>query len=418
MIDSCRKDFPIFQQPYHGNRLAFLDNGASTQKPRAVINAMVECQEEYYSNVHRGAYELSVRSTEASEALRLAAANRLNAPVERNKQGQIANIIYVRGATEAINLVAQSWGRTNLKKGDVILLSQLEHHANIIPWHILAEELRIKLVWVPVKPEDGRLDMRAAKKLVEENAEKLRLIAVSHVSNVLGTINDVMEFTRMAHSVGALCLVDGAQSMAHLEVDIQEVDCDFYTYSGHKMYGPTGIGVLYIRAELAEQMPAWMGGGGMISEVREDGWSALESPAKFEAGTPAIVQEIGLVAAHAYLDGLAPAAELLTHEQSLTADCMDQLSQVEGLRVFGPPGDAADRIGVISFMIDGIHPHDLATILDEYGVCVRSGHHCAQPLMRALGIAASTRISFAAYNNSDDIAQLIRGLKYAQEVFS
>jgi len=420
IVAGWRSQFPILARPYNGKRLAYLDNGASTQKPRAVIDAMTACLEGYYANVHRGAYELSLRCTEETEALRERAARRFNLPDERNKSGTRANVVFVRGTTEAINLVAQSWGRSHLRAGDVVMLSQLEHHANIIPWHLLREQIGIEIAWIPVRRDDGRLDMDAAERMIEEYGadRRLKLVSLAHVSNVLGTILPVQRLTAMAHAVGARMLVDGAQAAGHLAVDVARIGCDFYAMSGHKMYGPTGIGLLYAKAELLEAMPAWQGGGDMILEVRQDGWRPNDIPYKFEAGTPAIVEEIGLVAAFDWLEGLAAPDVLHRHEVALTRLLMRRLADVPGITFYGPPADAEDRVGSVSFTLGEVHPHDIASVLDMHGVCVRAGHHCAQPLMTALGIGSTTRASLGIYNDADDIEQLCAGLEAARGIFA
>lgn len=415
----CRADFPILQQLYHNKPLAFLDNGASTQKPRKVISAMTRCLESQYANVHRGAYELSLLCTEASEALRDRVAERLNLPDERNYSGARANVVFVRGTTEAINLVAQSWGRRFMAPGDIVVITDLDHHANIVPWHMLAEEKAIELRWIPVRPADGRIDLPRALEMIESlgSTGRLKLVAFPHVSNVLGTIQPVHQLTRAAQAHGARVLIDGAQAVAHLHVDVAEINPDFYAFSGHKMYGPTGIGILYGRAELLEAMPAWQGGGDMIMEVRHDGWRPNDIPYKFEAGTPAFVEEIGLVAAFDYLDELGPVTALRAHELELIDHTIQGLATMPGVRVLGPEAGASDRSGVVSFVVDEIHPHDIATILDMEAVCVRAGHHCAQPLMKTLGIDASTRASFAAYNTLDDVEQFLAAMHHALRLF-
>lgn len=411
---ALRADFPIFARPYHGRRLAYLDSGASAQKPRAVLDAMAACHETYYANVHRGAYELSLRSTEAAEAARETVARWLGVPAEGNSLGLVANVVFTRGTTEAINLVARCWGAANLRAGDVVLLTQMEHHANIVPWHQLAAERGVTLRWIPVRPDDGTLDLAALPALLADG--RVRLGAVAHASNVLGTINPVREIADALHAAGALLLVDGAQAAAHFPPRVAEIGCDFYACSAHKMLGPTGVGALYARAELLEAMPAWLGGGDMIREVRFDGWEPNEIPYKFEAGTPAIVEQIGFGAALDYLAGLGPEAAL-AHEERLTARLIEMLRATGGVRLFGPPAGAG-RVGAVSFALDDVHPHDIATILDAEGVCVRAGHHCAQPLMGVLGVGATTRASLHVYNDEDDVEALAAGLARVRAIFA
>lgn len=401
-VEAVRRDFPILSRSVHGKPLVYLDTGASAQKPRVVLDAMRHAYEEEYANVHRGAYWLSERSTLAYENARCKVRTFLNAPSERE-------VVLTRGATEAINLVANSYGRTFLKAGDEIVLTALEHHSNIVPWQMLRDALGLVLKVAPIH-DDGSLDLDAFSDLL---TSRTRLVAVAHVSNVLGTVLPVRDICARAHSVGAVVVVDGCQGVVHQPVDVQDLGCDFYVFSAHKLYGPTGVGVLWGREVLLDVMPPWMGGGDMISSVtfEKSEWASL--PAKFEAGTPPIVQAIGLGAAIDYLSRLDQAA-VLDHENSLLACAMEQLMAVEGLTVHGT---ALGKTGIIAFSTTWAHPHDLATVLDRQGVCVRAGHHCAQPLMTRLGVSSTTRASFGLYTNRADIDAFVRALGLARDLF-
>lgn len=395
-IESIRADFPILAQEHHeGVPLVFLDSAASSQKPRSVIDATNDYYRETHANVHRGIHKLSEAATAAFEEARVKIRRFINAASRRE-------IIFTRSTTESINLVAQSWGRANLGAGDVVISTVMEHHSNIVPWQILAAELGFSLRYLPLA-EDGQLDLAEYERLLRE--ERVRLVAVTHVSNVLGTVNPVREMARQAQAAGALMLIDGAQSVPHMPVDVREIGADFYCFSGHKMLGPTGIGVLYGRRELLEAMPPWMGGGDMISQVTLEGSSWNELPYKFEAGTPAIAQAIGLGVAVDYLREVGM-ERVHQYERELTAYALERLAEVPGLQLYGP-ASAADKGGVAAFRLGRHHPHDVAQLLDANGVAVRAGHHCAQPLHHALGAQSSTRASFYIYNTPAEIDALV-----------
>ena len=401
-IAKIRADFPILSRQVHGCPLVFLDSAASAQKPHPVLETMREFQETEYANIHRGAYWLSQVATERFEAARGKARAFLNAAKDKE-------IIFTRNATESINLIAASYGRAFLFAGDEVVITELEHHSNIVPWQMLRDEKGIVLKVVPVTD--------AGEVTVEDFAAtlspKTKLAAFAHVSNALGTILPVKEMTKLAHERGAVVLVDGCQAAPHLPVDVQDIDCDFYAFSGHKVYGPTGIGVLYGREALLKAMPPYQGGGDMISSVSfaKTTWAPL--PAKFEAGTPAIAQAVGLGAALDYLSALGW-NDVLAHEHDLLAYATDKLMGVEGLSIVG---QARDKISVVSFTLDCAHPHDMATILDRSGVAVRAGHHCAQPLMDRFGVAATARASFYLYNDESDLEAMARALKRTLEFF-
>ncbi len=402
-LEEIRAEFPILATEVHGEPLAYLDNGATSQKPLAVIEALDNYWRHHNANVHRGVHTLSERATALYEDARATVAAHLGA--DRRE------VVFVRNATEALNLVAYSWGRANLKQGDRILLTEMEHHSNIVPWYQLAREKDAELDWVPVTSE-GRLDLEALAKLLERGP---RLVCVAHVSNVLGTINPVAEIARMAHDAGALLVVDGAQAGPKLALDMGELDADFYALTSHKMYGPTGLGVLAGRVELLEAMPPFIGGGSMIRKVQRDEISWADLPAKFEGGTPAIGEAVGFAAAVRWLDALGLDA-VHAAEVELTSYALERLAEVPGLTIFGPPaGD--DRGGILSFALEGIHGHDVAEILDRHGVAVRAGHHCAQVLMERLGVPATTRASLAVYNSRTDVDRLAEGLDDARRVF-
>jgi cysteine desulfurase/selenocysteine lyase len=401
-----RADFPILQQEDgQGRRLAFLDSAASSQKPMAVIDALAAYYRETNANIHRGVYELSEKATARYEEARHLVADFVNAASARE-------CVFVRNTTEAINLVAQTWGRRNVKAGDLIVSTVMDHHSNLVPWQMLAEDTGAELAHVRVTA-DGRLDLDHLDELL---AREPKLVAFPHVSNSLGTINPAAEIVRRAKAAGAVTLIDGAQSVPHLPTDVQALGCDFLAFSGHKMLGPMGSGVLFGRLELLQAMPPFMGGGGMIRKVELGRSTYADVPARFEAGTPAVADAIGLGAAVEYLQGLGMDA-VREHEKVATAYALDRLGEVAGLRLFGP-ADAGSRAGVISFELDGIHPHDVAAILDGEGVAVRAGHHCCQPLMRELGVVATTRASFYVYNTGEDVDRLVDGLAKAQRIFA
>lgn len=401
---AIRADFPILQRRIGENPLIYLDNGASSQKPEAVLRTLDDYYRLHNANVHRGVHTLSEEATAAFEQARLKVARFINAPSDKQ-------IVFTRGTTEGINLVAQSWGRANLGPGDEVLITQMEHHSNIVPWQILRDQLGFTLRHIPIT-ENGVLDLRNLDELINP---RTKLVSFIHVSNVLGTVNPVTQLIEAAHSVGARVLLDAAQSVPHMPVDVQALDVDFLVFSGHKMCGPTGVGVLYGKRELLEAMPPWMGGGDMIREVKMEAskWNML--PYKFEAGTPAIAEVIGLGAAVDYLDQVGM-AWIQEHEQALVAYAYEQLRRIEGLNILGPEPDL--RSGLVAFTLGNIHPHDLSAVLDRSGVAVRAGHHCAQPVHDYFGLAASTRASFYLYNTPAEIDQLAAALEEAAEIFA
>ena len=401
---AIRADFPILDQEVFGHRLVYLDSAATSQKPTAVIEAVDAYYRHDNANVHRGIYQLSERATAAYEGAREKVARLIGAPDPRT-------IIWTRNATESINLVAYSWGRRNIGRGDVIVLTEMEHHANLVPWQILAQEKDADLEFIPIT-DDGILRQDVFDVLLRL---KPKLVAFTHVSNTLGTINPVEEMTRRAHEAGALVLIDGAQAVPHLPVDVAAIGCDFYAFSGHKALGPTGSGVLWGRRELLEAMPPFMGGGDMIREVhlRRSEWN--EIPWKFEAGTPDIAAQIGLGVAADYLLGLGM-DRLREHEQGLAAYALEVLARdVPGIELYGPP--AAMRGGVVPFNLPGIHPHDVAQVLDRFGIAIRAGHHCTMPLHERLELGATARASFQAYTTLEDIDALVAGLLEVQKLF-
>ena len=400
-----RNDFPILAREAHpGVPLTFLDSGASSQKPESVIRAMDEYYRLHHANVHRGIHVLAEEATALYEGSRDKVQQFINAKTRKE-------IIFTRNATEAINLVAYSWARATLKAGDRIVLTEMEHHANLVPWQILAGQLDIAIDYVPVTDE-GLLDQEAFDRLL---AREPKLVAFTHMSNVLGTINPVESLAQRAHAAGAKVLVDGAQSVPHLPVDVQALGADFLAFSAHKMCGPTGIGVLWARQELLEAMPVFMGGGDMIRKVTLAGFKPNDLPHKFEAGTPAIAEGVGLGAAVDYLSGLGMQA-VAAHERELIGYALERLEEVPGLRVYGPP--AEHKGGVAAFTLEGVHPHDIAQVLDREGIAVRAGHHCAQPLHERFDLAATARASFYLYNTREDVDRLITGLYRVKQVFA
>jgi cysteine desulfurase / selenocysteine lyase len=403
-IEKVRAAFPALEREVHGQPVAYLDSGASAQRVLASIQAVDRYERAHHSNVHRGSHTLSAEATAAYEGARATVADHLGAADRRE-------VVFVRNATEAINLVARAWGDANVGEGDRIVLTEMEHHSNIVPWQQLAERVGAEIEWVPVG-EDGMLDMEAYAALLEHGP---KLVAVTHVSNVLGTENPLVEISRLAHEAGALVLADGAQAAPKLPVDVAELGVDFYALTGHKLYAPTGIGALWAKLELLRAMPPFLGGGSMIRKVTKGGTTYADPPARFEAGTPAIAQAIGMASALRWLDSLGMDA-VREHEQQVAAYALDALAEVPGLRVFGPPA-GPDRIGPVSFELDGVHAHDVSEILDRHGVAVRAGHHCAQPLMDRLGIAATARASFGVYTIPEEIDRLVEGLHDARRVF-
>ncbi|CAN5578154.1 cysteine desulfurase [soil metagenome] len=403
-VESVRKDFPILETQAHGKPLVYLDSANTSQKPRQVVDRIVRFYEAENANVHRGVYELSEKATAAYEGARAICARFIGAPSARS-------IVFTRGTTESINLVRYTWGRANVRAGDEVLLTEMEHHSNLIPWQLLAQEVGAKLRHLPIDDE-GRLRMDL---LGEHITDRTKLVSTSLMSNVLGTINPIRTLADAAHSVGALMLVDAAQAAPHLSFDVTKLDADFVAISSHKMCGPTGAGVLYGREELLEEMPPFHGGGEMIREVWGDRATWNEIPYKFEAGTPNLAQAVGMAAAIEYLESLGM-DNVREHEMDMTAYALDKLRSA-GATVYGP-SDVEGRGAVISFNIEEVHPHDLATILDQEGICIRAGHHCAQPLMRRLGVPATGRASFYIYNTHDEVDAFVSALDSAKGWFA
>ena len=402
-VEAVRGDFPILQQQVYGHPLVYLDNAATSQKPRAVIDAISHYYESGNANIHRGVHYLSEHATEEHEAARRAVQQFMNA-------GDKREIIFVRSATEAINLVAQSYGRSHVGAGDEVLITAMEHHSNIVPWQILCEEKQAKLRVVPIN-ERGELRMDELPKLLNS---RTKMLGVTHVSNALGTINPIQQIVEMAHTAGVPVLIDGAQAVPHIHVDVQKLDCDFYVFSGHKVYGPTGIGVLYGKRDLLEAMPPYQGGGDMIRSVSFEKTLYNDLPFKFEAGTPNIGGAIGLGAAIEYLSRIGT-GNIAAHEHDLLMYATERLSAIPGIRIIGT---AREKAAVISFLIDGIHPHDIGTILDREGIAIRTGHHCAQPVMQCFRVPATARASFALYNTRQEIDALVAGIEKVKEVFA
>jgi cysteine desulfurase/selenocysteine lyase len=401
-VAAIRREFPILSRQVHGRPLVYLDNAATSQKPRAVIDALSGYYEEINANIHRGVHWLSQRATDRYEAARESARRFINA-------ASVEEIVFVRGTTEAINLVAQTYGRTRVNEGDEIVISHLEHHSNIVPWQMLCAERKATLRVVPIN-DAGEFQFDAYAGLLND---RTRLVAVSHVSNALGSINPVREIIALARSRGIPVLLDGAQAVPHLKVDVRDLGADFYTFSGHKMYGPTGIGVLYGRTEWLESLPPWQGGGDMILSVSFDGTTYNKPPFKFEAGTPNIEGGVGLGAAIEWLEGVG-LDNVAAHEHELLEYGTRALGRIDGLNLVGT---ARNKAGVLSFTLDGIHPHDIGTILDQAGIAIRTGHHCAQPVMDRFNVPATARASLAAYNNTADIDALVEGLDQVVRMF-
>ena len=401
-VEAVRRDFPALHQQVNDRPLVYLDSGASSQKPEQVIEALNNYERHDHSNVHRGVHTLSQRATEAYEASRTKVQQFINA-------GSVKEVVFTRGTTEAINLVAQSYGRANLRSDDEVLITEMEHHANIVPWQLLCEQTGAKLKVVPFD-DTGVLEM---SRLKDQLTEKTRIVAVTHVSNALGTVNPVGQIIQLAHDAGAVVLVDGAQAIPHGPVDVTALECDFYTFSGHKVYGPTGIGVLYGKEFLLEAMPPWQGGGDMIKTVSFDETTYNDLPYKFEAGTPHIAGAIGLGAAVDYVAALGP-DRIAVHEHHLINYATERATAEKDMQIFG---QAPDKAGILSFVLDGIHPHDIGTILDHEGVAIRTGHHCAMPVMTHYGVSATARASFGPYNTIDEIDVLFRAMEKVREVF-
>jgi cysteine desulfurase/selenocysteine lyase len=402
---SIRNDFPILSREIRpGIQLVYLDSTATTQKPLSVLKAINDFYRYNNANIHRGVHTLAEEATAMYEHARQGVAKFIHASSSNE-------IVFTRNATEAINLVAYSWARTNLRTGDLVLLTEMEHHSNLVPWYQLAMERNIKLEYIPVT-EEGLLDLDVFRLLLERNP---KLVSFSAMSNVIGTINPTHEMVKMAHKAGSLVLVDGAQSVPHLPVDVQALDLDFLAFSAHKMLGPTGIGVLYGKANLLEVMPPFLGGGDMIKAVHLGSFLPNEIPHKFEAGTPAIAEAVGFAAAIEYLTGIGMDS-VQKHEQGMSKYAMQKLEEIPGIRILGPV--AEKRAGVVSFTLEGIHPHDVAQILDHYGVAVRAGHHCAQPLHERYGVVATTRASFYLYNEKNEVDKLVNGIHQVKKIFN
>jgi len=401
--NAVRRDFPILAETIYGKPLTFLDSAASAQKPQAVIDAVADLYSHSYANIHRGIYKLSQDATEAYEQVRHKVARFMNA--ESHKQ-----CLFVRNATEGINLVAQSYGRRFLSEGDEIILTELEHHSNIVPWQMLREEKGIVIKVAPIS-DDGEVEVKAFQSLL---SDKTKLVALAHISNAIGTILPVKEMIALAHNAGAKVLVDGCQAAPHTTIDVQDLDADFYVFSGHKVYGPTGVGVLYGKQELLDAMPPWQGGGDMIELVTFEKTTFNVLPHKFEAGTPNIAGVIGLGAALDYVCQF-DRSEIAAHEQALLDYATEKLRGINQLKLIGT---ARDKASIISFVLDGIHPHDAGTILDQEGIAVRTGHHCAQPLMQRFALTATVRASFGMYNTAEDVDRLVKGLEKTRAIFA
>jgi cysteine desulfurase/selenocysteine lyase len=403
-IEKVRAAFPALEREVNGQPVAYLDSGASAQRVLASIQSVDRYERRHHSNVHRGSHTLSTEATEAYEGARATVADHIGAADRRE-------VVFVRNATEAINLVARAWGDANVGAGDRLLLTEMEHHSNIVPWQQLAERVGAEIDWAPIDDE-GRLDMDAFAALLERGP---KLIAVAHVSNVLGTENPIAEISRLAHAAGAKVLADGAQSAPKMPLDMAELGVDFYAITGHKLYAPTGIGALWTKLDLLREMPPFLGGGSMIRKVTREGTTYADPPARFEAGTPAIAQAIGMASALRWLD-MVGMERVREHEEQIADYALERLAEVPGLRVFGPPR-GNNRLGPVSFEIEGIHAHDVPAILDRHGVAVRAGHHCAQVLMDRLDIAATARASFGVYTTPEEIDRLVDGLEDARKVF-
>jgi cysteine desulfurase/selenocysteine lyase len=403
-IEKVRAAFPALEREVNGQPVAYLDSGASAQRVLASIQSVDRYERRHHSNVHRGSHTLSTEATEAYEGARATVADHIGAADRRE-------VVFVRNATEAINLVARAWGDANVGAGDRLLLTEMEHHSNIVPWQQLAERVGAEIDWAPIDDE-GRLDMDAFAALLERGP---KLIAVAHVSNVLGTENPIAEISRLAHAAGAKVLADGAQSAPKMPLDMAELGVDFYAITGHKLYAPTGIGALWTKLDLLREMPPFLGGGSMIRKVTREGTTYADPPARFEAGTPAIAQAIGMASALRWLD-MVGMERVREHEEQIADYALERLAEVPGLRVFGPPR-GNNRLGPVSFEIEGIHAHDVSEILDRHGVAVRAGHHCAQVLMDRLDIAATARASFGVYTTPEEIDRLVDGLEDARKVF-
>ncbi|MCL4530052.1 MAG: cysteine desulfurase [Chloroflexi bacterium] len=403
-VSRIRQDFPILEREVRpGVKIVYLDSSATSQKPLSVIKAMDDFYRRSNANIHRGVHALAEESTALYEQAREKIAKFINAPSARQ-------VIYTRNTTESINLVAYTWARANLKSGDLVILTEMEHHSNLVPWHMLAAERGIQLEFIPVT-DGGLLDLETYKTLL---ARTPKLVSFTHMSNVLGTINSAAEIIKLAHEAGAITIVDGAQSVPHLSVDMQALDADFYAFSAHKMCGPTGIGALYGKTSLLESMPPFLGGGDMIKEVKLRSFRPNSIPAKFEAGTPAIAEAVGFGAAVDYLTGIGM-KNISAHEHEIMEYALERLEEIPGLKIFGPSADR--KGGVASFTFEGVHPHDVAQILDWDGIAIRAGHHCAQPLHEKFGIPATSRASFYLYSTKDEVDKLVAGIYKVKRVF-
>ncbi|HET8623994.1 MAG TPA: cysteine desulfurase [Gemmatimonadales bacterium] len=401
-VARLREDFPILATTVRGKPLVYLDNAATTQKPQAVLDALVHHYAAQNANIHRGVHWLSELATAAYEGARARVASFLGGATPRE-------VVFTRGATEAINLVAQSWGRTFLRPGDEVLVTGMEHHANIVPWQLLAEQTGIVLRAAPVTDE-GELELEAFEALL---TDRVKLVSVVHLSNAIGTINPVRRLADLAHARGIPLLIDAAQSVSHLPVDVTDLDCDFLAFSGHKVLGPTGIGVLWARESLLERMPPWQGGGDMIASVSFERSTWASHPQKFEAGTPHIAGAVGLAAALDYLDAVGRPA-VAAYEHELLASAVDRVGSMTGVRLVGM---ARERASILSFEVAGVHPHDVGAVLDDEGIAIRAGHHCAQPIMARLGVPATARASFALYNTHEEVEALVRGIERVRRIF-
>ncbi|MCH2507010.1 MAG: cysteine desulfurase [Dehalococcoidia bacterium] len=404
-VNHIRKDFPILSRTIYGKPLVYLDNAATSQKPTSVIQSLVDYYESYNSNIHRGVHTLSMEATDRHEDARSKCTRFIGAKEDKS-------LIMVRNTTEAINLVAQTWGKHNISAGDEILTTHMEHHSNLVPWQKLAEQNGASLQFIELD-EDGMLNLSNIDDLI---TERTKLLALTHMSNVLGTINPVKELTAVAHKVGAKVLIDGAQSVPHMKVDVTDLDCDFFAFSGHKMLAPTGIGVLYVKPEILESMEPFLFGGDMVSQVWDDTATWNDLPWKFEAGTPNIADLIGLGAAIDYLESLGM-DEIREHEMALTGYALEQFDRLNGIKVFGPK-DLSKRGGVISFHSDDVHPHDMGTMLDREGIAIRTGHHCAMPLTRKLSVVATARASFYIYNTEEEVDKLTSAITATLDYFA
>ena len=404
-VNHIRKDFPILSRTIYGKPLVYLDNAATSQKPTSVIQSLVDYYESYNSNIHRGVHTLSMEATDRHEDARSKCTRFIGAKEDKS-------LIMVRNTTEAINLVAQTWGKHNISAGDEILTTHMEHHSNLVPWQKLAEQNGASLQFIELD-EDGMLNLSNIDDLI---TERTKLLALTHMSNVLGTINPVKELTAVAHKVGAKVLIDGAQSVPHIKVDVTDIDCDFFAFSGHKMLAPTGIGVLYVKPEILESMDPFLFGGDMVSQVWDDTATWNDLPWKFEAGTPNIADLIGLGAAIDYLESLGM-DQVREHEMALTGYALEQFDRLNGIKVFGPK-DLSKRGGVISFHSDDVHPHDMGTMLDREGIAIRTGHHCAMPLTRKLSVVATARASFYIYNTEEEVDKLTSAITATLDYFA